>query len=127
MLNLKRGKGYQKSAANPLLKTLLEGRKLRAVHFRSLSSRAEKSVLFSWRVKKICHEKVTNKQNSETAAVAFQAQPRPALFARDLVTGKATGVRHILEDIVRRVAQYVDERCLANTWHSATGIKISST
>ncbi|GFT04829.1 hypothetical protein TNCV_2133771 [Trichonephila clavipes] len=51
MLNLKRGKGFQKSAANPLLKTLLEGRKIRAVHFRSLSSRAEKSVLFSWRVK----------------------------------------------------------------------------
>ncbi|GFW03711.1 uncharacterized protein TNCV_2538221 [Trichonephila clavipes] len=45
MLNLKRGKGFQKSAANPLLKTLLEGRKIRAVHFRSLSSRAEKSVL----------------------------------------------------------------------------------
>ncbi|GFV06866.1 uncharacterized protein TNCV_2282641 [Trichonephila clavipes] len=51
MLNLKRGKGFQKSAANPLLKTLLEGRKIRAVHFRSLSSRAEKSILFSWRVK----------------------------------------------------------------------------
>ncbi|GFT69725.1 hypothetical protein TNCV_4218461 [Trichonephila clavipes] len=45
MLNLKRGKGFQKSAANPLLKTLLEGRKIRAVHFRSISSRAEKSVL----------------------------------------------------------------------------------
>ncbi|GFT87538.1 uncharacterized protein TNCV_3759791 [Trichonephila clavipes] len=51
MLNLKRGKGFQKSAANPLLKTLLEGRKIRAVHFRSLSSRAEKSVLSKWRVK----------------------------------------------------------------------------
>ncbi|GFV93277.1 hypothetical protein TNCV_386411 [Trichonephila clavipes] len=50
MLNLKRGKGIQKSAANPLLKTLLEGRKIRAVHFRSLSSWAEKSVLSSWRV-----------------------------------------------------------------------------
>ncbi|GFW27028.1 uncharacterized protein TNCV_1378661 [Trichonephila clavipes] len=46
---IKRGKGFQKSAANPLLKTLLEGRKFRAVHFRSLSSRAEKSVLSSWR------------------------------------------------------------------------------
>ncbi|GFT22877.1 hypothetical protein TNCV_1857031 [Trichonephila clavipes] len=51
MLNLKRGKGFQRSAANPLLKTLLEGRKIRAVHFRSLSSRAEKSVLSIWRVK----------------------------------------------------------------------------
>ncbi|GFT14721.1 uncharacterized protein TNCV_632891 [Trichonephila clavipes] len=51
MLNLKRGKGFQKSAANPLLKTLLEGRKIGAVHFRSLYSRAEKSVLSSWRVK----------------------------------------------------------------------------
>ncbi|GFU81079.1 hypothetical protein TNCV_1117311 [Trichonephila clavipes] len=51
MLNLKRGKGFQKSAANPLLKTLLEGRKIRAVHFRSLSSRAQNSVLSSWRVK----------------------------------------------------------------------------
>ncbi|GFW80492.1 CCHC-type domain-containing protein [Trichonephila clavipes] len=51
MLNLKRGKGFQKSEANPLLKTLLEGRKIRAVHFRSLSSRAEKSVLSNWRVK----------------------------------------------------------------------------
>ncbi|GFV60922.1 hypothetical protein TNCV_925361 [Trichonephila clavipes] len=48
--HLKRGKGFQKSAANPLLKTLLEGRKIRAVQFRSLSSRAEKSVLSSWRV-----------------------------------------------------------------------------
>ncbi|GFW78510.1 hypothetical protein TNCV_5110511 [Trichonephila clavipes] len=51
MLNLKRGKGFQKSAANPLLKTLLEGRKIRAVHFRSLSSREGKSVLSSWSVK----------------------------------------------------------------------------
>ncbi|GFY19432.1 hypothetical protein TNCV_4128191 [Trichonephila clavipes] len=53
MLNFERGKGFQKSEANPLLKTLLEGRKIRAVHFRSLSSRAEKSVLSSWRVKYI--------------------------------------------------------------------------
>ncbi|GFV64167.1 hypothetical protein TNCV_3206751 [Trichonephila clavipes] len=51
MLNLKRGKGFQKSAANPLLKTLLECRKIHAVHFRSISSRAEKSVLSNWRVK----------------------------------------------------------------------------
>ncbi|GFV54900.1 integrase catalytic domain-containing protein [Trichonephila clavipes] len=53
MLNLKRGKGFQKSAANPLLKTLLEGRKIRAVYFRSLYSRAEKSVLSNWRVKEL--------------------------------------------------------------------------
>ncbi|GFU68009.1 hypothetical protein TNCV_2823521 [Trichonephila clavipes] len=41
-----------------------------------------------------------------TAAVAFPARPE---LAKDLVTWKAMVGRHILEDIVGRVAQYVDE------------------
>ncbi|GFV00886.1 hypothetical protein TNCV_1387001 [Trichonephila clavipes] len=35
--------------------------------------------------------------------------PRHALLAKDLVTWQAMVGRHILEDIVGRVAQYVDE------------------
>ncbi|GFX99374.1 hypothetical protein TNCV_1550381 [Trichonephila clavipes] len=40
-----------------------------------------------------------------TAAVAFPARPRHALLATDLVTWQAMVGRHILEDIVGRVAQ----------------------
>ncbi|GFW99959.1 hypothetical protein TNCV_3079561 [Trichonephila clavipes] len=40
-----------------------------------------------------------------TAAVAFPARPRHTLLAKDLVTWQAMVGRHILEDIVGRVAQ----------------------
>ncbi|GFT71756.1 retrovirus-related Pol polyprotein from transposon 17.6 [Trichonephila clavipes] len=77
MLNLKRGRGFQKSAANPLLKTLLEGRKIRAVHFRSLSSRAEKSVLSNWRVKK---EELNDYEKLKSIVLReFQVTPRECL------------------------------------------------
>ncbi|GFW72717.1 integrase catalytic domain-containing protein [Trichonephila clavipes] len=81
---VERGKFYdpvrclcKKSAANPLLKTLLEGRKIRAVHFRSLSSRAEKSVLFSWRVNGRSLTCVSDDPNETTAIT-------PAHFIQDI-------------------------------------------
>ncbi|GFU93475.1 hypothetical protein TNCV_319531 [Trichonephila clavipes] len=52
-----------------------------------------------------------------TAAVAFPARRRHALLAKDLVTWQAMVGRHILEDIVGRVAQYVDEHYLVDKWH----------
>ncbi|GFY10348.1 hypothetical protein TNCV_2630251 [Trichonephila clavipes] len=52
-----------------------------------------------------------------TAAVAFPARPRHALLAKDLVTWQAMVGRHILEDIVGRVAQYVDEHYPVDKWH----------
>ncbi|GFV33511.1 hypothetical protein TNCV_3574641 [Trichonephila clavipes] len=69
-----------------------------------------------------------------TAAVAFPAS-RHALLAKDLVTWQAMVGRHILEDIVGRVAQYVDEHYPVDKWHlgrldsmgSTIGVKISST
>ncbi|GFT93476.1 hypothetical protein TNCV_4411521 [Trichonephila clavipes] len=51
-----------------------------------------------------------------TAAVAFPAS-RHALLAKDLVTWQAMVGRHILEDIVGRVAQYVDEHYPVDKWH----------
>ncbi|GFX00284.1 hypothetical protein TNCV_297731 [Trichonephila clavipes] len=52
-----------------------------------------------------------------TAAVAFPARRRHALLAKDLVTWQAMVGRHILEDIVGRVAQYVDEHYHVDKWH----------
>ncbi|GFU49838.1 hypothetical protein TNCV_4686071 [Trichonephila clavipes] len=52
-----------------------------------------------------------------TAAVAFPAHPRHALLTKDLVTWQAMVGRHILEDIVGRVAQYVDEHYPVDKWH----------
>ncbi|GFV31883.1 hypothetical protein TNCV_172211 [Trichonephila clavipes] len=40
-----------------------------------------------------------------------------ALLAKDLVTWQAMVGRHILEDIVGRVAQYVDEHYPVDKWH----------
>ncbi|GFW46652.1 hypothetical protein TNCV_1937211 [Trichonephila clavipes] len=48
---------------------------------------------------------------------AFPARHRHALLAKDLVTWQAMVGRHILEDIVGRVAQYVDEHYLVDKWH----------
>ncbi|GFS88469.1 hypothetical protein TNCV_1461121 [Trichonephila clavipes] len=42
---------------------------------------------------------------------------RHALLAKDLVTWQAMVGRHILEDIVGRVAQYVDEHYPVDKWH----------
>ncbi|GFU93399.1 hypothetical protein TNCV_1861291 [Trichonephila clavipes] len=58
-----------------------------------------------------------NSPVSRTAAVAFPARPRHALLAKDLVTWQAMVGRHILEDIVGRVAQYVDEHYPVDKWH----------
>ncbi|GFV76422.1 hypothetical protein TNCV_4546461 [Trichonephila clavipes] len=48
---------------------------------------------------------------------AFQARPRHALLAKDLVTWQAMVGRHILEYIVGRVTQYVDEHYPVDKWH----------
>ncbi|GFU48015.1 transposable element Tc3 transposase [Trichonephila clavipes] len=48
---------------------------------------------------------------------AFPARPRHALLAKDLVTWQVMVGRHILEDIVGRVAQYVDEHYPVDKWH----------
>ncbi|GFX18338.1 hypothetical protein TNCV_4306391 [Trichonephila clavipes] len=61
-----------------------------------------------------CHSLCICAVNSPvTAAVAFPARPRHDLLAKDLVTWQAMVGRHILEDIVGRVAQYVDD----DKWH----------
>ncbi|GFX86591.1 hypothetical protein TNCV_462111 [Trichonephila clavipes] len=49
--------------------------------------------------------------------IAFPARLRHALLAKDLVTWQAMVGRHILEDIVGRVAQYVDEHYPVDKWH----------
>ncbi|GFW04885.1 hypothetical protein TNCV_4881201 [Trichonephila clavipes] len=54
---------------------------------------------------------------AEAIYVAFPARPRHALLAKDLVTWQAMVGRHILEDIVGRVAQYVDEHYPVDKWH----------
>ncbi|GFS73015.1 hypothetical protein TNCV_391351 [Trichonephila clavipes] len=43
-------------------------------------------------------------------------RPRQALLEKDLVTWQAMVGRHILEDIVGRVAQYVDEHYPVDKW-----------
>ena len=55
--------------------------------------------------------------HSGTAAVAFPSRPRRALLARDLVIWQAVGIRHILENNVRRITEYLDERCLDDKWY----------
>ena len=50
-------------------------------------------------------------------AIAFPSLPRRALLERGLVTWQVIGVRHIFEDIVGRVIQYMDEPCLGDEWH----------
>ncbi|GFU59774.1 hypothetical protein TNCV_4467681 [Trichonephila clavipes] len=57
------------------------------------------------------------RQYSETVAFGFQARSRRALLERDLIIWKAAGVNHILEGIVGRVSQFVDECCLADKWY----------
>ena len=57
----------------------------------------------------------------EMDAVAFQACLKRAVLARGLVTWQATGVHYILENIVDRIVQYVDECCCDDEWHLATG------
>ncbi|GFW46331.1 hypothetical protein TNCV_1388331 [Trichonephila clavipes] len=49
------------------------------------------------------------------SVIAFPARSRHA--AKDLVTWQAMVGRHILEDIVGRVAQYVDEHYPVDKWH----------
>ncbi|GFS49315.1 hypothetical protein TNCV_2411061 [Trichonephila clavipes] len=55
-----------------------------------------------------------NSPVSRTAAVAF---PDMLYWRKDLVTWQAMLGRHILEDIVGRVAQYVDEHYPVDKWH----------
>ncbi|GFT59797.1 hypothetical protein TNCV_2496321 [Trichonephila clavipes] len=65
----------------------------------------------------LCICAVNSPVSPGTAAVAFPARPRNALLAKDLVTWLAMVGRHILEDIVGRVAQYVDEHYPVDKWH----------
>ncbi|GFV02655.1 hypothetical protein TNCV_1353761, partial [Trichonephila clavipes] len=66
---------------------------------------------------------------------AFQRVPENALLAKDLVTWQAMVGTSYPEDIVGRVAQYVDEHYPVDKWHlgdlrsmgSTIGVKISST
>ena len=51
-------------------------------------------------------------QYSWTTAVVFPTRLRLSLLARDLVTWQAMEVRHILEENIEIIKQYVDERCL---------------
>ncbi|GFW43978.1 transposable element Tcb2 transposase, partial [Trichonephila clavipes] len=51
------------------------------------------------------------------AAVAFPARPDMLPIKERLVTLQAMVGRHILEDIVGRVAQYVDEHYPVDKWH----------
>ncbi|GFS63358.1 hypothetical protein TNCV_2308881 [Trichonephila clavipes] len=52
-----------------------------------------------------------------TAAVAFPRVPDMLYWRKDLVTWQAMVGRHILEDIVGRVTQYVDEHYPVDKWH----------
>ncbi|GFW12804.1 hypothetical protein TNCV_3885141 [Trichonephila clavipes] len=51
-----------------------------------------------------------------TAAVAFPARQTSSI-GKDLVTWQVMVGRHILEDIVGRVARYVDEHYPVDKWH----------
>ena len=53
----------------------------------------------------------------EMDAVAFQTCLKVALLEAGLMTWQATGVHYILENVVGRVTQHVDERCRADKWH----------
>ncbi|GFW39585.1 hypothetical protein TNCV_3187561 [Trichonephila clavipes] len=57
------------------------------------------------------------KKNIAKMWVCLPSASRHALLAKDLVTWQAMVGRHILEDIVGRVAQYVDEHYPVDKWH----------
>ncbi|GFS77019.1 hypothetical protein TNCV_3756651 [Trichonephila clavipes] len=56
-------------------------------------------------------------ETTSVLQIAFPARSRHALLAKDLVTWQAMVGRHILEDIVGRVTQYVDEHYPVDKWH----------
>ncbi|GFW25875.1 hypothetical protein TNCV_4185981 [Trichonephila clavipes] len=67
-----------------------------------------------------CHSLCICAVNSPVSRDGCSCLPnasRHALLAKDLVTWQAMVGRHILEDIVRRVAQYVDEHYPVDKWH----------
>ncbi|GFV67227.1 hypothetical protein TNCV_3669821 [Trichonephila clavipes] len=67
-----------------------------------------------------CHSLCICAVNSPVSRDGCSCLPsasRHALLAKDLVTWQAMVGRHILEDIVGRVAQYVDEHYPVNKWH----------
>ncbi|GFU47892.1 hypothetical protein TNCV_4967051 [Trichonephila clavipes] len=67
-----------------------------------------------------CHSLCICAVNSPVSPGRLQlpsSASRHALLAKDLVTWQAMVGRHILEDIVGRVAQYVDEHYPVDKWH----------
>ncbi|GFT87842.1 hypothetical protein TNCV_799481 [Trichonephila clavipes] len=64
-----------------------------------------------------CHTLCICAVNSPVSQDGCSCLPRHALLAKDLVTWQAMVGRHILEDIVGRVAQYVDEHYPVDKWH----------
>ncbi|GFT46612.1 hypothetical protein TNCV_3184511 [Trichonephila clavipes] len=67
-----------------------------------------------------CHSLCICAVNSPVSRDGCSCLPsasRHALLAKDLVTWQAMVGRHILEDIVERVAQYVDEHYPVDKWH----------
>ncbi|GFU21359.1 hypothetical protein TNCV_2434731 [Trichonephila clavipes] len=69
---------------------------------------------------KICHSLCICAVNSPVSRDGCSCLPsasRHALLAKDLVTWQSMVGRHILEDIVGRVAQYVDEHYPVDKWH----------
>ncbi|GFU29177.1 hypothetical protein TNCV_278031 [Trichonephila clavipes] len=67
-----------------------------------------------------CHSLCICAVNSPVSRDGCSCLPsasRHALLAKDLVTWQAMVGRHILEDIVGRVAQYVDEHYPVDKWH----------
>ncbi|GFX26219.1 hypothetical protein TNCV_948191 [Trichonephila clavipes] len=67
-----------------------------------------------------CHSLCICAVNSPVSRDGCSCLPsasRHALLAKDLVTWQAMVGRHILEDIVGRVAQYVDEHYPVDKWY----------
>ncbi|GFV68706.1 hypothetical protein TNCV_1433571 [Trichonephila clavipes] len=67
-----------------------------------------------------CHSLCIYAVNSPVSRDGCSCLPsasRHALLAKDLVTWQAMVGRHILEDIVGRVAQYVAEHYPVDKWH----------
>ncbi|GFU25818.1 hypothetical protein TNCV_5103761 [Trichonephila clavipes] len=58
-----------------------------------------------------------NSPVSQDGCSCLPSASRHALLAKDLVTWQAMVGRHILEDIVGRVVQYVDEHYPVDKWH----------
>ncbi|GFT09964.1 hypothetical protein TNCV_1114281 [Trichonephila clavipes] len=58
-----------------------------------------------------------NSPVSRDGCSCLPSASRHALLAKDLVTWQAMVGRHILEDIVGRVAQYVEEHYPVDKWH----------